>query len=101
MYFQFDSDELELGENDKLLQFVGQIAGKELMRIDLNGFADDIGEDSYNLSLSVKRAKRIALLLLDKGFPINRISMKGNGELRDGSEKSKNRKVEIKVTTLE
>ena len=101
LYFQFDSDELELGEDDKLLQFVGQIAGKELMRIELNGFADEIGEDSYNLSLSVERARRIALLLIDKGFPVNRISMKGNGELRDGSEKSKNRKVEIKVTTLE
>lgn len=101
LYFQFDSDELELGENDKFIAFVGQIAGKELMRVEINGFADDIGEESYNLGLSEKRAKRIALLLLGKGFPINRIAMKGNGELRDGSEKSKNRKVEIKVTILE
>lgn len=101
LFFQFDSDELELNEKEKFVQFISTIQGKDIMRVDINGFADDIGEDRYNMELSEKRAKRIALLLLDRGFPIDRIAMKGNGEIQDGQAKSRNRKVEIKITTLE
>lgn len=101
LYFQFDSDILEFGEREKLLEFLSKVAGKEVLHVDINGFADDIGEDRYNLELSQKRAKRIALTLHERGFPIDRISMKGYGEIHDDKTKSQNRKVEIKITTLE
>lgn len=101
LYFRFDSDELEFGERDKLLDFLGRVVGKEILHVDINGFADDIGEDRYNLELSQKRAKRIALVLHEHGFPIDRIAMKGYGEIHDDKTKSQNRKVEIKITTLE
>ena len=101
VYFQFDSDELELNELEKLQDFAASLAGKETQHVDINGYADDIGEDGYNLKLSEKRAKKIALFLMQKGFPISRIAMKGNGEIHDGQAKSQNRRVELKITTLE
>lgn len=101
VYFQFDSDELELNELEKLQDFAASLAGKETQHVDINGYADDIGEDGYNLKLSERRAKKIALFLMQKGFPVNRIAMKGNGEIHDGQLKSQNRRVELKITTLE
>ncbi|AEE49251.1 OmpA family protein [Haliscomenobacter hydrossis] len=99
--FKFDSDEMEFNEQDKLDAFVATIAGKDIQRIEIDGYADDIGDNGYNLELSEKRAKKIALYLVDKGYPVTRIALKGYGEITDESLKKLNRKVELKIITLE
>lgn len=99
--FKFDSDEMESNEQDKLDAFIATIAGKDVQRIEIDGYADDIGSSGYNLELSEKRAKRIALYLVDKGYPVTRISLKGYGEITDENLKKLNRKVELKIITLE
>lgn len=99
--FKFDSDEMEMNEQDKLDAFIATIAGKEVQRIEIDGYADDIGNNGYNFELSEKRAKRIALYLVDKGYPVNRIALKGYGESTDEAIKKLNRKVELKIITLE
>jgi outer membrane protein OmpA-like peptidoglycan-associated protein/Tol biopolymer transport system component len=99
--FKFDSDEMEINEQDKLDAFIATIAGKEVQRIEIDGYADDIGNNGYNLELSEKRAKRIALYLVDKGYPVTRIAIKGYGENTDEAIKKLNRKVELKIITLE
>lgn len=99
--FKFDSDEMEINEQDKLDAFIATIAGKEVQRIEIDGYADDIGNNGYNLELSEKRAKRIALYLVDKGYPVTRIALKGYGENTDEAIKKLNRKVELKIITLE
>lgn len=101
LYFQFDSDKLELGEQDKFQAFINSLSGKDIQRVEINGYADDIGEDKYNLLLSELRAKKIALVFMEQGIAVSRIAMKGNGELRDDKPKRQNRRVEIKITTLE
>lgn len=99
--FKFDSDEMEMNEQDKLDAFIATIAGKEVQRIEIDGYADDIGNNGYNFELSEKRAKKIALYLVDKGYPVNRIALKGFGESTDETIKKLNRKVELKIITLE
>jgi outer membrane protein OmpA-like peptidoglycan-associated protein len=99
--FKFDSDEMELNEQDKLDAFIATIAGKEVQRIEIDGYADDIGNNGYNLELSEKRAKRIALYLVDKGYPVTRIALKGYGEIDVEAIKKLNRKVELRIITLE
>lgn len=99
--FKFDSDEMEMNEQDKLDAFIAIIAGKEVQRIEIDGYADDIGNNGYNLELSEKRAKKIALYLVDKGYPVTRIALKGYGESTDEAIKKLNRKVELKIITLE
>jgi len=99
--FKFDSDEMESNEQDKLDAFIATIAGKDVQRIEIDGYADDIGSNGYNLELSEKRAKRIALYLVDKGYPVTRIALKGYGEITDENLKKLNRKVELKIITLE
>ena len=99
--FKFDSDEMEMNEQDKLDAFIATIAGKEIQRIEIEGYADDIGDNGYNFGLSEKRAKKIALYLLEKGYPTSKISLEGRGEITDELIKKLNRKVELKITTLE
>ena len=101
LYYKLDSDELEPGERENLDAFLAEHTGKNIKRIEINGFADDIGEAGYNLALSERRAKRIALILTEKGLPTNSIAMKGHGEIQNGQPKAQNRRVEIKITVLE
>ena len=88
-------------EIPKLQDFVDRIQDKDIIRVEINGYADDIGEDQYNLELSEKRAKKIALFLMERGIPVSRISMKGYGEIRDDRPNSQNRRVELKIFTRE
>jgi len=101
LYFQFDSDVLEINEKEKLAAYIEGIPTKSVQRVEINGYADDVGDFKYNLELSEKRAKVVSLLLLEKGVEISRISLKGHGEIKDDRPKPLNRKVEIKITTLE
>jgi len=101
LYFAFDSEVMEFGEKEKLETFLNTFPGLQVQRVEINGYADDIGEIGYNLNLSEKRAKVVSLIILEKGIEINRISLKGHGEVRDDRPKPLNRRVEIRVTTLE
>ena len=101
LYFQFDSDIMELNEKEKLEAYIAGIPAKSVQRVEINGYADDVGDFKYNLDLSEKRAKVVSLLLLEKGIEISRISLKGHGEIKDDRPKPLNRRVEIKITTLE
>jgi outer membrane protein OmpA-like peptidoglycan-associated protein len=92
---------MELNEKEKLEAYIAGIPAKSVQRVEINGYADDVGDFKYNLDLSEKRAKVVSLLLLEKGIEISRISLKGHGEIKDDRPKPLNRRVEIKITTLE
>ena len=101
IFFQFDSDEVNYDDIPALQDFVDRIQDKDIIRVEINGYADDIGEDQYNLALSEQRAKKIALFLMERGVPVSRIAMKGYGEIRDDRPNEQNRRVELKVFTKE
>jgi len=76
--------------------------------IDVYGFTDNTGSESYNLQLSERRAKAVADYLIYKGVPAARIATKGFGEdpnyfvaTNDTAEgRSLNRRVEIKIVPI-
>jgi len=47
--------------------------------IEINGYSDAIGNDEYNIELSLKRAENIASYLFSKGVDSNRIDIYGFG----------------------
>jgi len=49
-------------------------------KIEINGFADDVGLDAFNMDLSQKRAKGVMEYLLNHGVEAERMSAKGFGE---------------------
>ncbi len=101
VFFKFDSYELRPNEKEKIESFINSLAGKTITRIEIIGYADDTGPDTYNLQLSTERAKRIALLLKEKRLVVNQIYLEGRGEIKDDKPKDKNRRVDIKVYTQE
>lgn len=67
------------------------------------GHTSDTGSDSYNLSLSLKRAQAIATILIEKGVSADRLLSRGKGEanpVADNSTKegrAKNRRIEAEL----
>lgn len=101
IHFGFDTHELTPLELNGLLDFLEQFKGKSITSIEIVGFADDIGDDTYNLHLSEERAKEIALLLVNNNLMADHIYMEGKGEVKDDRPKEQNRKVELRIFTLE
>jgi outer membrane protein OmpA-like peptidoglycan-associated protein/tetratricopeptide (TPR) repeat protein len=101
IYYEFDQSQPNLNEMNKLVDFIEKVKDKNIQNVDIIGYADDVGNDFYNLSLSEERAKTIALLLIDHEMIVDKIYMEGKGEIKDGMPKIKNRRVDLKVVILE
>ncbi len=77
----FDHDKAELlprsfFELDKLYDLLKQ---NPTMQIEVRGHTDAVGEQSYNLPLSEKRAKAVVDYLLNSGISTNRLHHQGYG----------------------
>ncbi len=101
VFFDFDSAELTPNELGELASFVEKVKGKDISRIEVIGFADEVGAEAYNLRLSEERAKGIALFLVNHSLAVDQIYMEGKGKIVEKSDKNQNRKVEVKIETLE
>lgn len=101
IFFEFDQHDLNTAEISGLDDFLAPIKNAEIKSIEVFGFSDDIGTDYYNLELSEKRAKQTALYLVNQGFEIDQVYMKGFGEIQDDNPKGLNRRVEVKIVVLE
>jgi len=101
IHFEFDSDKISPDELDKLVDFVDGIADKEILRIEIVGYADDVGTEQYNLELSENRAKKIGLYMIERGIPSDQLYREGRGEVKNNRPKEENRKVELKIFTIE
>ncbi|MCB0568454.1 MAG: PD40 domain-containing protein [Phaeodactylibacter sp.] len=101
VYFGFDKSTMEIDEVDKLDAFIKPLKKKDVQKVDIIGFADDIGTEAYNLKLSEERAKGIAVILMNNRIPVDRIYMEGKGELAGSNGQEYNRRVEVKVVVAE
>ncbi len=101
IFFEFDSDKVSPDEFDKLVDFVDQVSEKEILRIEIVGYADDVGSEQYNLELSENRAKKIGLYMIERGIPSDQLYREGRGEIINSNPKKENRKVELKIYTIE
>ncbi len=90
-------------ELNKLLQLMND---NPSIKIQVNGYTDDVGSDAENLTLSENRAKAVVDYLTAKGIDDRRLAAKGFGEtkpLADNSTeegKALNRRTEFIVTGL-
>lgn len=101
LYFPFDTEALEktgLAILDKLIHYVTNAGDVEVV---INGHADRVGSDQYNMKLSEQRAKYVQSRLLEAGIAQPRISYFAFGEsdpeipTEDGVAEPANRRVEI------
>lgn len=78
----FRTDEAVLTDmtGARLAELAGTLASMPDVQIQLDGFADERGDDAYNLALSEQRVSFIRDQLLQAGVPGSRISTRAHGE---------------------
>jgi outer membrane protein OmpA-like peptidoglycan-associated protein len=104
--FDFNSAELSDEARQELDRFAESFKGRAHFLVEIQGFTDTVGEDSYNIQLSNRRAEAVArYLTAEHGIPLAKIAMLGYGKAmpaadnktRDG--RKLNRRVELRVLT--
>lgn len=104
VFFSFNSARPEYG-SDKTLGTVARILKEnEGLKVEITGNTDTSGPESYNESLSLRRAKAVKKALSELGVPECRTELHAGGEdnllvrTPDGTREHKNRRADILIT---
>ncbi|UWX55690.1 OmpA family protein [Maribacter litopenaei] len=79
LLFEFDRFEISQNSKSELMEIVSYLNSNSAVSISITGHTDNVGEISYNLELSKKRAAAVAKFLLEQGVEANRIAHDGYG----------------------
>jgi outer membrane protein OmpA-like peptidoglycan-associated protein len=101
----FDTGRAELNPGaarklDQLSQFLTEHPDR---RVQIDGFTDSVGTDSYNEDLSRRRADAVKSALMSRGVDSTRISTQGYGKAypvadnNDSGGRQLNRRVEVVI----
>jgi OOP family OmpA-OmpF porin len=102
-FFDFDKAVLKPEGKATLQTLVAKLKDTDIEVIVATGHTDWTGSESYNVKLSMRRAKAVKAFLVSKGIPEARVFVEGKGEsqptadnhTKDG--RAKNRRVDIEV----
>jgi outer membrane protein OmpA-like peptidoglycan-associated protein len=105
--FAVDSDRIQPQFNETLIS-VGLVLKKfNKTVVDVYGYTDATGSDTYNLELSQKRATSVATVLASQGVDQRRFYITGKGEAdpvasnATDAGRAQNRRVEIQLSPIE
>jgi outer membrane protein OmpA-like peptidoglycan-associated protein len=99
----FQLEPVSMIELSKLIQLMND---NPSLKIQINGYTDNVGNDADNLKLSENRAKAVVDFLIAKGVDAKRMTWKGFGETQpiadNSSEEGRalNRRTEFVITGL-
>jgi len=80
VYYAFDSDK-PLGYSVSAAQYISNFLKRNPgVKVEVKGYADELGPEDYNIKLSEARAKAVYDLLIASGIDASRLSYKGYGE---------------------
>lgn len=104
--FKNNSSTLDDAAKGTLDGVVSAVAGKAAgFAVEIQGFTDDRGSETFNNALSERRAQSVKRYLVSKNVPLMRITIIGLGESNPVAEnktkggRDQNRRVEVKVLT--
>ena len=103
IFFGFNSDSIRPESESELLRAVKLLTDYPGVGIEILGYADSIGTETYNLGLSRRRAEAVKNYLVDHGIDASRLVAKGMGELppTTGKALALQRKTEFKIMSKE
>lgn len=105
--FDFDRDSVKSGFVPTLADVGNVLSQYPQTTVDVYGFADSVGSDSYNQDLSERRAMNVASVLTQNGVIRQRIAATGFGESRPiasnatDSGRAQNRRVEVYISAFQ
>jgi len=94
VYFDYNSSYLNRTEKEKLLKKVSELQGKTVTVI---GYTDHVGSKKYNDWLALRRAKRVASILIRNQVSVKDIKGKGKCCYISSDQPCLNRRVEVLV----
>jgi outer membrane protein OmpA-like peptidoglycan-associated protein len=101
--FDTGKSELNSGATRKLDQLAQFLSEHKDRRVEIDGFTDSVGSDSYNQELSRRRADSVKMALLTRGIDPSRITTEGFGKAfpvasnNDSGGRQLNRRVEVVI----
>lgn len=96
--FEFDKAELQVESIKELERFLEEVFSEQkVQNVEVIGYADQNGDDSYNFLLSEKRAKEVGIFLKEKGIEVTKVYIEGKGETYNDRPDWENRRVEVVV----
>lgn len=101
--FQFNRSSLSNNAKATLDRIASSVQNQGGYVVELRGFTDSTGSESYNYGLSQRRAESVRRYLVEKNVPLRRISLVGLGESnpaadnRTAAGRQQNRRVQIQV----
>lgn len=107
IYFGFDRSDLTAESRETLEAKWKILSANPAMRITIEGHADDLGSDEYNLALGQRRAAAAKRYLMQRDLDSTRVEIASFGEERptcqDGTEacRARNRRDETRITAGE
>lgn len=104
VYFDYDKSAIPQVENAKIEKLVNLLKENATYKVNISGYADNKGDDNYNLNLSKNRVSTVVGAITKSGIKKNRIgSQKGLGEANPAATndtdegRALNRRVEFEV----
>ena len=104
--FGVDSTNIDAGFRNTLDQVAATLTQYEKTYVDVMGHTDSTGSDTYNQTLSERRASAVADYLSIRGVQSARLATRGYGESQpkasnlDAAGRSANRRVEIRLVPV-
>lgn len=104
--FGFDSSNVRPEFNGTLSDVAHILNQYPETNVEVLGHTDNVGDDSYNKTLSEKRAKAVTTRLINNGVDANRLYVNGRGENEPiannntESGRAQNRRVEVKISPI-
>lgn len=80
LLFRTGEDVLASETGGRLQQLAASLASMHDVRIQLDGFADERGDESYNQELSARRVQNVREILVASGIEPSRINISAHGE---------------------
>lgn len=104
VHFKFDSYELTPDAKASLDQLASQIKDRDNFVLEIQGFADGIGSDTYNNQLTQRRAEAVRRYIAEQhNIALFRMHILGFGKIRPVADnktpegRAENRRVEIRL----
>lgn len=107
VFFQTDSYQLKVSSFAELNKLIGFLNYNSGLKVEIRGHTDNVGDASYNMELSGKRARSVYDYLIENGIDAHRLAYKGLGssmpvaENDTGPGRAKNRRTEISILESE
>ncbi|MBX2901782.1 MAG: OmpA family protein [Cyclobacteriaceae bacterium] len=103
LFFDVDKSELRSESYTELRTVLDFLQNNPQVKIEISGHTDNTGTEAYNQQLSERRAKSVAVYLIEQGIAANRIQTKGYGSKKillpntTDENRQQNRRIEFRI----